>query len=830
MKIRTYVAQTLIGAVVVLMICPGLGLAQTQPATSVVGYPGAGVLQVGDLWDSFLPQAFGPYYGEGGTATAEGIRTFCRFGNFDRAWSTPGSHWPSAFHWTMYWARYMNVAVFDPDPNFNPTGKGEAAPVTGQYAQVTFKNTLPGASDANRLYSIEPYYVDGDRRQHAVYEAGWPTNVGLDVKLRAHGFSGPNWGHFNDFVILEIEFRNTGVRDLDLDGNPDVLLTPADIRALSIWMGGEIFMSIRSSPGGGRNFNSISGKFTRMGGWINDPDPDGFPWAFSTYYPGAKTQVPGPGESDFGFNAPTLATYTDTWNGWVWIDVKQGGLPADRSRSTSPQPPKNTIFNTHAVGVGPERGRYVSGGSGGGLASASTINNPRRIFTVSSGVWYRNGGASRSVSDLDESPDPNFFDSGTTGDITSFVPKAVPGIPQGDQKSSNSFEAQPFEDGSDSPTGYGRWTQGYNFAHDFNGDLFSGIGPIAIANGESVTFVLAMVGGFRLEGIQRAVMAARYTYENDFQIPAPPPVPDVKVSNTLQKSVLIEWNNVADTECDGYKIWKASSFKKKKWLEEGLRLADRFQEQMDPNADRNQFKKPVNPKFDAFKEIADNSLQGEYQPDTWGTWELVADLGKTGLPPATTPGYNYSYDDKDVVLGFTYFYYVSAYRNGTFQGPGGQTTTRIETHYLNRNGASGLWQKTFPFGTTNANFPKDAAGLKAIGAQQVVYSALAGQGDVSNAGVRPNPYKRAALHDNFEQVYDHKLLFYNLPPECTITILDVSGQIIDQFDFTSADANRGSIFWDMFSKDGIEVASGLYVYVVESPTGGQKVGYFSILR
>ena len=48
--------------------------------------------------------------------------------------------------------------------------------------------------------------------------------------------------------------------------------------------------------------------------------------------------------------------------------------------------------------------------------------------------------------------------------------------------------------------------------------------------------------------------------------------------------------------------------------------------------------------------------------------------------------------------------------------------------------------------------------------------------------------------------------------------------------FTSTDPSLGSVFWDMFSKDGIEVASGVYVYVVESPTGDKKIGYFSILR
>jgi hypothetical protein len=72
-------------------------------------------------------------------------------------------------------------------------------------------------------------------------------------------------------------------------------------------------------------------------------------------------------------------------------------------------------------------------------------------------------------------------------------------------------------------------------------------------------------------------------------------------------------------------------------------------------------------------------------------------------------------------------------------------------------------------------------------------------------------------------------MFYNLPPKATITILDVSGQIVDQLRFASTDPQNGSIMWGMFSKNGVEVASGVYVYVVEFE-GGKQVGYFSIMR
>ena len=92
--------------------------------------------------------------------------------------------------------------------------------------------------------------------------------------------------------------------------------------------------------------------------------------------------------------------------------------------------------------------------------------------------------------------------------------------------------------------------------------------------------------------------------------------------------------------------------------------------------------------------------------------------------------------------------------------------------------------------------------------------------------VKPNPYKRQALHDTG---VEHKILFTNLPTGTRITILDVSGQIIDVLKFDGTNPFDGTLFWDMFSKDGIEVASGLYVFVAEYP-GGKQVGHFAILR
>src|SRR5512140_3174713 len=217
--LRTLVILSVACAALIFFPLP-LG-AQNAPASSVYNYPGAGVISAGDVWESFLPQGYGPSYSEVGTASTLGVRRFIQMGNFDRGWSTPATHWPAAFPMTPYWLKSDLVTVYDPDTTWNrgpasgnPSFFTASAGYTGanysNFALLTYKSTLIGASDAARHYSIEPYFVDGPLRQHVVYEAGWPTQIGVDVKMRAHGIAAPNWNNLNDYVIVEVQMTNTG--------------------------------------------------------------------------------------------------------------------------------------------------------------------------------------------------------------------------------------------------------------------------------------------------------------------------------------------------------------------------------------------------------------------------------------------------------------------------------------------------------------------------------------------------------------------------------------------------------------------------------------------
>lgn len=256
---------------------------------------------------------------------------------------------------------------------------------------------------------------------------------------------------------------------------------------------------------------------------------------------------------------------------------------------------------------------------------------------------------------------------------------------------------------------------------------------------------------------------------------------------------------------------------------------DRYQEQMDLGVTKPDFLKPVNPKFDAVYEV-----QTLKNPNLWGPYSLIKVIPKEQLSQyANASGsYRYAYGDMDelVILGGTYYYYVAAYKEGTFTGPGGATTNRIESHKVNVNGRSGLWMGTYPFADSplNSFLPKDAASLKSLGVGYVVSIEVPSAGDVASGAkkiyVKPNPYKRKAF---FDVDIEHKVAFVNIPDQSKITVLDVAGQIVFQQMITSP--TSGTFFWDVYSKDGMEVANGLYIYIVEYP-GGMDRGYLSILR
>jgi len=119
--------------------------------------------------------------------------------------------------------------------------------------------------------------------------------------------------------------------------------------------------------------------------------------------------------------------------------------------------------------------------------------------------------------------------------------------------------------------------------------------------------------------------------------------------------------------------------------------------------------------------------------------------------------------------------------------------------------------------------------------------------------VFPNPYRVEARWDQGQKVRDHYLWFANLPPRATIKIFTLSGDVVFETDFdgatyhgtsarglynprTDLDVDPPSLSgrtfgWNMITRGGQAVATGLYVYSVEDKaTGDKQRGKFLIVK
>jgi len=105
---------------------------------------------------------------------------------------------------------------------------------------------------------------------------------------------------------------------------------------------------------------------------------------------------------------------------------------------------------------------------------------------------------------------------------------------------------------------------------------------------------------------------------------------------------------------------------------------------------------------------------------------------------------------------------------------------------------------------------------------------------MDNIQVVPNPYVGTNLMEpavsNPFLNQRRRLLFTNIPAECDIKIFTVSGTLVDEIDVMN-EPNNGIVHWDMLTREGLEIAAGMYIYYVESTrTGDTKTGKFAVIK
>jgi len=169
----------------------------------------------------------------------------------------------------------------------------------------------------------------------------------------------------------------------------------------------------------------------------------------------------------------------------------------------------------------------------------------------------------------------------------------------------------------------------------------------------------------------------------------------------------------------------------------------------------------------------------------------------------------------------------------------------VDTHVLN---GFPYFYSIVPLSTV----PGDSAGADVVlqgnpsaNNAQVVYPRGDSRNDQSEVFVVPNPYKGGAEWDLVPREEDPsgtKVTFMNLPrTKGTIHVYTVAGDLVKDIPFDgrpsgdlqygkdSVTGGKGSVPWNLISRNGQKIVSGIYLYSVDTDLGKQ-VGRFIIIR
>jgi hypothetical protein len=107
------------------------------------------------------------------------------------------------------------------------------------------------------------------------------------------------------------------------------------------------------------------------------------------------------------------------------------------------------------------------------------------------------------------------------------------------------------------------------------------------------------------------------------------------------------------------------------------------------------------------------------------------------------------------------------------------------------------------------------------------------KGQLGKIGVVPNPYictnawERRNLNSTGRG--ERRIEFINLPAKCTLRIYTVAGALVKTLQ-KDGDSSDGSLYWNLLTEDGMDIAYGVYLYHVDAPGIGQQIGKFAVIK
>jgi hypothetical protein len=293
------------------------------------------------------------------------------------------------------------------------------------------------------------------------------------------------------------------------------------------------------------------------------------------------------------------------------------------------------------------------------------------------------------------------------------------------------------------------------------------LGPFDLAVGDTLQFAVGELLGEGIKGVLEADEVVSWLRERNYQVPAPPPMPPLKVTVDDQRVTL---------------NWQATT---------GEMNPETYQDPARADAE------PV--PFEGYRLYKSTESEN-------GPWTLLAEFDLPGNLWYTNTGLEYSYTDIGLLNNLEYFYTVTG-----FSKP--DTVINFPSQESSKTQNA---RKVIP-----GNRPPETV-------DQVVVVPNPYRGDIAYDTYNPAWEKPAGTRDRWME-QDRKIQFINLPAQCEIRIYTLSGDQVHSI--VHAHPEIGYEDWNLTSTVGQAIASGIYLFSVEDyRTGNVQMGKFIVIK
>jgi hypothetical protein len=303
-----------------------------------------------------------------------------------------------------------------------------------------------------------------------------------------------------------------------------------------------------------------------------------------------------------------------------------------------------------------------------------------------------------------------------------------------------------------------------------------GFGPFNINPGDSLRLTTAVVSGVTVAEMLKNADRARTMYDNKYTVPPSPPNPPLRMTFG-QNKIKLNWK------------WQAG----------------------DKRANPEEFIDTTN--YTAVKKFNGKIFEGyrlyrsEDNKGSSSSFSLLKEYDKPGDIWGYNMGVEYEFVDSNLTPGKTYWYSVTAF----------SIEDTVSRHHRESLESSI---------TENVD----------IGNKTKIVMPFVASTEFGKVKVVPNPYRVDEDYttgikwegDPTTWKEDKRLIkFTHLPSKCTLRIFSLSGELIKTIEHS--DPVKGEEGWNLLTGSNRTVASGLYIFTVDSQYG-QQIGKFVIIK